>query len=115
MEVSKGMNSVPMTLDEAITLDTIRLDPTRFAPPFKSFQMTGSWSLHVKAKVICAGKEFIVFFLLESVMLLSPKIHSDMLDSAPDYDKVVVSSNGEAPAYESSNLATDMKKPFNPF
>jgi hypothetical protein len=115
VEVSKGTNSVPMTLDEAITLDKITLDPTIFAPTFKSFQMTGSWSLHVKVKGLCAGKEFTVFILFGSVTLLSPKVHSEMLDSAPDYDKVVVSSKGEVPAYESSNLATDMKKPFNPF
>ena len=115
MEVIKGTDFVPMTLDEVITLDTIKLDPTRFAPTFKSFQMTGSWSLHVKAKVLCAGKEFTVFSLFEREALLSPKIHSDTLDSAPDYDKVVVSSKGEVPAYESSNLTTDMKKAFNPF
>ena len=115
VEVSKRTDSVPMTLDEAITLDTVKLDPTRFALTFKSFQMTGSWTLHVKAKVMCAGKEFTVFILFGSLTLLSPKIHFDMLDSAADCDKVVESSKGEVPAYNSSNLATDMKKSFNPF
>ncbi|KAE9370000.1 hypothetical protein N431DRAFT_469874 [Stipitochalara longipes BDJ] len=115
VEVSKGTDSVPMTLDEAITLDTIMLDPVTFAPTFQSFQMTGSWSLHVRAKVLFAGKEFTVFILFDKVTLLSPKVRADMLGPAPDYNTVVASSKGEVPVYESSNSTTDMKKPFNPF
>jgi len=116
VEVSKGTDSIPMTLDEAITLDTITLDPMTFAPTFKSFQMTGNWSLRVKARVICAGKEFTVFIPSERVTLLSPKVHPDKLGSAPAYDEVVAPSEGKGklPAYESSSLATDTKNPFGP-
>lgn len=93
VEVSKGMDSVPLKLDEEVTLDMITLDPARFAPTFKSFQMTGNWSLHVKVKLMCAEKEFTVFLLLEGITLLSPKVHSKALGLLHEYpDKVLESS-----------------------
>jgi hypothetical protein len=85
VEVSKGTDSIPLTLDEEITLDLIRLNPARFAPTFKSFQITGNWSLHMKVNVICAEKEFTVFLLLDGVTLLSPKVHSKTISLVHDY------------------------------
>ena len=113
VEISKGTESIPMTLDEEVTLDTVVLDPMTFAPTFQSFQMTGSWALHIKARVMYAGKEFTVFMVLKGVRLLSPKVASDLLGSAPEYDKVVVPSKGEPPVYESSISTSEMEKPFN--